>query len=246
MNANILYILSKTLQKLRAKLKASSVVNLKADTRGAFTAYNIPPTSQSPALAEDLFSGRDPYGEYFFHVSANKTAFIQTNLKQSELASKEPTENPCSGGLRLHDSNFVFKHEVTVAFQKSSLDYAQSIIEDERKEEYDNFHAIREPLELDSKTIREFMALTPELSKVQLQIGNGDDWAAIAAFDKDVSEDVQVKFQFLKLTGGRVIEIVTRCTSLDQNIGDIYVPWLELLETYRDMPMNTFSGANSW
>jgi len=195
---------------------------------------------------EDLFVSRDPYGEYFFYLGAYEASIVKSDTVSSVLASENPVENPCLKGLKVDDSNYIFKHEVTVGFEKDIVDYAQSIIDDERKSDYDNFQTIRGPLELDSKTFGEFMNLTPHLMKVQLQIGSGDDWAAIAVFNKEVAEDVHIKFQFLKVVDGRAIEIITRCTSLNQNIGNIYVPWLELLEKYRDMPMNKFTGANSW
>ncbi len=207
-----------------------------------FIAYNIPPDSKNPALAEDIFSDKEPYGDYFYYVACDDEAVVQTGGQQSSLASRDSDENACINGARVHESTCVVLHEVSVAFQKESLSYAQSVIDDELSDSYDNFNNIRGPLQADSMSVKEFMALTPQFPKIQLQLANGDDWAAFVVFEQS---DINALFLFLKVSDGRAIKVLTRCTSIEHNIGELIEPWGELVEKYKDMPLTVFSGANS-
>lgn len=203
-----------------------------------FVAYNIPPHSLHPALFEDVYLDSERYGAYLYYVACDEAAVMQTGYKQSSLASLNQEENICLEGARVRRSDCTMVHAVSVSFDKETLEYAQSVVNDDRMDKYHGFNELARPSGVNNKSIEELMSLASELSRKPILMDKGENWASLAVLSNN---NRQSKFQFIKVVDGRAIEVLALCRNLDTAVvGDVINPWNKLIAKYNNIPANVF------
>ena len=190
---------------------------------------NLAATATEPALLPDVISKREPQGEYLFYVAADKAHGIDVEAP-----------NKVDG----NEARLVFT--VDVSFEENqrhiALDEMETTREIEaRGERYSRFQQNIESHSA-SEMLEGFDAYDPPI--VWLPIDSGEQWASwlyVSRHNESRPASMVLRYQAVQEDRTLTVRAITQGD--DYTVEEMMAHWQTLVEAYRDMPMQRFSGA---
>jgi len=191
-----------------------------------FVALNLAVSASEPALVPDVFTGKESHGQYLFYAAADKAHGID------EFSPDKINAN------RLKVS-----FSVDVSFEQDTRKVALSEISDVRTrldngERYEN---VRDEVEMEGPG-----SLLDAFDSriVLLPIDAGENWASwIYGAQHSARMPASLSLWYQAVEGDRVLSINAYSISDDYTLEELMEHWQTLVENYRDIPMQVFTGA---
>lgn len=191
-----------------------------------FVALNLAATAANPAFLPDIISVRESQGQYLFYAAADKAHGVD------ELSPKKINANT----LRV-------SFTVDVNFEDGIRSVALSEISDVKNrlangEQYERY---RENIGMEGpgSLLDAF-----EAKVVLLPIESGDNWASwIYGAKLSANQPPSLSVWYQAVEDERTLTVNAYSISDDYSLEEIVEHWQGLVDKYKEMPMQVFTGA---
>jgi len=187
---------------------------------------NLTANSTDVELAENLYTAREPSAEYFFYAASDTNSLFEYE------------------GKSLIDMNAVgVNFEVNVTYEAAIKDIVLSDIDFFKSNTGDDWNMI-EPI-VESKTADEVMQLfkAPDGFRIPAEVGE-DYLSYVEFFSFPAISKKGFFFHYRKIVDSQVLTITGYCADPEITVGDVHQHWVGLVDQYKDVPLQQFTGAN--
>lgn len=191
-----------------------------------FIALNLAATAANPALVPDVFTVKESHGQYLFYAAADNKHGID------EFSSD-----------KINANKLKVSFTVDVSFEADTRRVAMADIADvtariAQGEQYERF---RENVEMEGpgSFLDAFDARI-----VFLPISAGDNWASwIHGAQHSSNTPASLSIWFQMVEAERTLSINAYSISDDYSLEELMEHWQTLVDQYRDIPMQEFTGS---
>jgi len=137
-------------------------------------------------------------------------------------------------------------HEVSVTYGANKKEIVQGYIEQgPRYINSGNFHSLNRDYDLLGGDLDAAYSKLGD-SLVYMQIDTGEDFTLYITFSVENGEPNEFAFEYCKITEDRTLNIISICKNSEYHIKIVYDYWVDMVNTYSSMPMNSFTGASGY
>ena len=189
-----------------------------------FVACDIEPEGEPPASVEDVFTRREPFGEYLFHAAGDQNSRDSTDPRKIDGSVQRAGLEVC-----------ISPEPSTVELAGTDVEYVRDLGEDG-----DRYR----PSVHGSRTPDGVMALYGGTGGVLLPIDHGNRWASwVDASRYSMTSKTLLRVVHKRLDGEGVVEILGYARGEAVIVEDLVAGWRELMARYGNMSMRPLSGA---